>query len=111
MAKSSTLTLSYRWQVLQRVVAAIVAGYALSASLSALLAQLLPMAEVHAVAVASMLSFTLYTAIIIGCFAVRRLRTLWCALLLSLLLSTGVSCLIANPALINAALINTATGA
>lgn len=101
MAKPQATPLSYRWHILQRLVAAVLLGYALSASLSALLAQILPLAQVEAVAIASMLSFTLYTMVIIGCFVVRRLTTLWIVLLGGVLISTGLSYLISNPTVFN----------
>lgn len=102
MAKSQTLPLSYRWQVLQRVLAATLLGYAVSTSLSVLLALTLPLPDVQAVATASMLSFTLYTLIIIWSFSVRRLRTVWVGLVLCLLISAGLNHLLTHPSLFNA---------
>jgi hypothetical protein len=108
MAKPQTIPLSYRWQVLQRVLAAALLGYVVSTSVSVLLALLLPLPDVQAVATASMLSFTIYTLIIIWSFSVRHLRTVWLGLVLCLLISTSLnyvlthSYLLTHPALLNA---------
>lgn len=70
-----------RRAVAARVLAAIVAGYLLSSLVTALLAHLLPGARADAVLMATMLSFTIYAAIILWVFAVRSTRQIWRGLL------------------------------
>ncbi|MBN7796123.1 DUF3649 domain-containing protein [Parahaliea mediterranea] len=67
----------YRRQVAMRVVAAALGGYTLTSAATVLAALVWPLPRAEAVAAATMLSFALYTAVIVWVFAVRRLRTAW----------------------------------
>ena len=81
----------YRWLVASRVLAAVLGGYALTSAASTLLALLWPLPQAEAVAASAMLSFALYTLIIIWIFASQRLRTVWLGLLSATALCTLLS--------------------
>ena len=85
----------YRWLVASRVLAAVLGGYALTSAASTLLALLWPLPQAEAVAASTMLSFALYTLIIIWIFASQRLRTVW----LGLLSATALCTLLTHPAI------------
>ncbi|VUD69338.1 hypothetical protein TDB9533_04705 [Thalassocella blandensis] len=89
--QKSDVSWFYRAQVAARVIAAAFGGYALTASFSTLLALSLPLPAVLAVSISSMLSFTLYTIIIIACFSVRRVSVLWGGLILALFITAGLN--------------------
>lgn len=70
----------YRWQVAMRVLSAAIGGYVLTSAATVLAALSWPLPRAEAVAAATMLSFALYTAVIIWVFAIQRLRTAWLGL-------------------------------
>ncbi len=70
----------YRLAVASRCVAAIVGGYVVSALCAALLALLLPLVRVEAVLASTMLSFAIYTVIVMWAFYEASLRRVWMAL-------------------------------
>lgn len=88
------LTSGYRWAVASRVLAAVAGGYTLCSVATVLLALLWPLPQAEAVAASTMLSFTLYTAIIVWIFAVKRLKTVWLGLLAASLVCTVLSWLL-----------------
>ncbi|MFK4751780.1 hypothetical protein [Oceanobacter antarcticus] len=71
----------YRWMVASRVLAAVVGGYALTSAATVLLALVWPLPQAEAVAATTMLSFTLYTVVILWIFTVKQLRTIWLSLM------------------------------
>lgn len=73
-------TLMYRLAVLSRVVAAIAGGYAISALATRLLSGRLPMGNADAVMTATMLSFAIFTCVVIWVFATRSAWRAWAGL-------------------------------
>ena len=69
-------------EVVSRTLAAILAGYLLTAVMTALLAVSLPLDKVDAVLVATMLSFAFYTVAVMWAFTVKRWWRSWFDLLL-----------------------------
>lgn len=70
-----------RWlEMLSRTGAAILGGYALTYAATAALARALPLAKVDAVVVATLLSFTLYTLVVLWAFAARSVWRAWIVL-------------------------------
>ena len=65
----TTTTWRYRGGVTARAVAAIGGGYVFTSIASALIALALPMARADAVTIATLLSFVIYTCIILWVFA------------------------------------------
>lgn len=68
---------SYRWSVASRVAAAVFGGYGLTSAATVLLSLILPLSKANAVATASMLSFALYTLVIIWAFSARSATRAW----------------------------------
>ncbi|GAB3463113.1 iron transporter [Azotobacter salinestris] len=67
-----------------RVTAAVFGGYVLTYATTAALARLLPLARFNAVMVATLLSFALYTGIVLWVFAAASMRRVWLGIALSL---------------------------
>ena len=88
----------YRWMVASRVLAAVVGGYALTSAATVLLALVWPLPQAQAVLASTMLSFTLYTVVIVWIFAVKRLRTLWLGLFIATAVCAGLSWLLLSGA-------------
>ncbi|MCB5190923.1 DUF3649 domain-containing protein [Methylobacillus arboreus] len=74
----------YRLMVASRILAAVVAGYALTSSASILLALLLPIPKAEAVLASTMLSFAVYAGVVIWVFQARSATRAWVGLLLPL---------------------------
>lgn len=72
-----------RLEVLSRVVAAVIGGYALSAATAICLALLLPMARAEAVLAGTMLSFVIYVSAALWVFAAASATRAWIGLVLS----------------------------
>jgi len=72
-----TNSASYRWSVASRVGAAAVGGYGLTSAATVLLSLVLPFSKANAVATASMLSFALYTFVIVWVFSTRSAIRAW----------------------------------
>lgn len=68
------------WRMICRAAAAVLGGYALTATATLLAARVLPLPPVEAVTTAMMLSFALYAAIIIWAFTARSVRHVWLVL-------------------------------
>lgn len=75
------LTLRYRLAIASRVLAAAVGGYVLTSLLVIVLALIWPIPQAQAVFAATMLSFLMYTVIIMWVFSVGQLRTVWLGML------------------------------
>lgn len=73
----TTLTWRYRGGVAARVVAAIGGGYVLTAIASALIAIALPLPRADAVTLATLLSFVVYTCVILWVFATSSALRAW----------------------------------
>ncbi|WP_349571043.1 iron transporter [Azotobacter salinestris] len=67
-----------------RVVAAVFGGYVLTYAATAALARLLPLARFDAVMVSTLLSFALYTGMVLWVFAAASMRRVWLGTALSL---------------------------
>ena len=67
----------YRKQVLLRIFFAVVGGYILTNLLSVFFSYLLPLSKSDAVVTASLLSFAIYTSLIMWVFSVKSLRHVW----------------------------------
>lgn len=73
----ASLTASYRLAVASRALAAIVGGYALTALAITALAIFLPLSRAEASLTATLLSFLIYTCIVIWVFATRSATRAW----------------------------------
>jgi len=74
---TSTTTWRYRGDVAARAVAAIGGGYVLTSIVIALLALALPLPRADAVTIATLLSFVVYTCVILWVFATRSAARAW----------------------------------
>ncbi|MFC4311148.1 DUF3649 domain-containing protein [Steroidobacter flavus] len=73
----ASLTASYRFAVASRALAAIVGGYALTALAITALAIFLPLSRAEASMTATLLSFLIYTCVVIWVFATRSATRAW----------------------------------
>lgn len=80
--------------MIARIFAALIPGYILANSSAILIGFLLPMPKPDAALAVSMLSFALYTAIIMWVFHVPSMKKLWLTLLLAILGTGGASWLL-----------------
>jgi len=71
----------YRLAVVSRIAAAAVGGYILASLCSITLSELLPLARADAVITGMMLSFLVYAATVIACFACRTATRAWLGVL------------------------------
>ena len=78
----------YRLMVASRILAAVVAGYALTSAASILLALLLPIPKAEAVLASTMLSFAIYAGVVIWVFQARSATRAWLGLLVALAVLT-----------------------
>lgn len=76
------------WHIFARVFAAVVLGYLVANTGSVLLGFLLPLPKVDSVLTASLLSFAIYTAVIMWIFSVKTLRKMWLGLCLALVVTS-----------------------
>ena len=77
------------WQIAARVFAAVVLGYLVTNTSAVLLGFLLPLPKIDAVITASLLSFAIYTALILWIFTVKTLRRVWLGLGLASVVTGG----------------------
>ncbi len=68
------------WHIASRVLAALIPGFVLTNTAGTFFALLMPGEKALGVVWLTVLSYALYTAIIMWVFAVRRLRTVWLGL-------------------------------
>ena len=80
--KQQTLPLSYRMSVASRIIAAVVGGYALSTITTFIFAYILPGGRAQGLLMGMMISFAIYTAVIIWVFATRSAVRAWVGLVL-----------------------------
>lgn len=80
----------YRWMVFSRVIAGFMGGYILTAYITMVLAELLPMARADAVVLASLLSYVWFCMAIIWVFAVRSALKAWLGMLAGVILFAAV---------------------
>jgi len=80
-------TPSSPWPTLSRITAALLGGYVFTYAFTAALARLLPVDNVDAVVIASLLSFVVYTLAILWVFACNSLQRVWAGVALALPLS------------------------
>ena len=73
----TSITWRYRGGVAARTVAAIAGGYVLTSIASALVAVALPLPRADAVTIATLLSFVIYTCVILWVFATRSALRAW----------------------------------
>lgn len=83
-------SLRYRCGIVARSIAAIVGGYGLAASTTALLALLLPLSRGDAVITATLLSFIVYTCAVVWVFAVRTAWRAWLGLGTAIIVTMAV---------------------
>ena len=74
----------YRLMVASRILAAVVAGYALASAISILLALIWPAPKAEAVLASTMLSFAIYAAVVLWVFATKSVIRAWVGLLIPL---------------------------
>jgi len=67
----------YRWKIIGRVTLAIIGGYILTNLTSILIYFLLPLPKSDAVMTAMLLSFSIYTGVVIWVFSMRSLRSVF----------------------------------
>jgi len=84
-------TLVFRLSVVSRTVAAVLGGYALAHALPVALLALLAVPPSEAALAASHLSFLVYVAAILWCFAARSATLAWVGLLVPTLLSGALA--------------------
>ncbi len=90
----ATLTAAYRWSVAARVAAAVIGGYALTSALTVFFALIWPTTKADALAASTMLSFTVYTGIVIWVFAESSIKRIWAVLVGATALVAGASWLL-----------------
>lgn len=77
MSKALPLSRAYRLAVASRVVAAALGGYALTSAATVLLALVWPAPQTQAMLWASMLSFAIYSVVVIWVFMARSATRAW----------------------------------
>ncbi|RMQ43427.1 hypothetical protein ALQ04_02064 [Pseudomonas cichorii] len=77
-------TRSLAWSTVSRIVAALPGGYLFTYAFTAALARLLPLDEVDALIIATLLSFAVYTLVILWAFTGRSAWRVWAGLTLAL---------------------------
>lgn len=82
MSRSSPITPALRWAVAARVAAAALGGYTLTSAATVLLALLWPVPRAQAVLWATMLSFVIYTVVVIWAFTTRTAGRAWAGMVL-----------------------------
>lgn len=82
--KTKMKTTNFSWEMLSRIVAAIVGGYGFTYAFTAALARVLPVDKVDALISATLLSFAVYTGAVLWAFACRSARRAWAGLALAL---------------------------
>ncbi|MGO3714648.1 DUF3649 domain-containing protein [Alcaligenes aquatilis] len=93
----SGLTPRYRLQVLSRIVAATVGGYALADAATVLLTLLWPLPRAQAVLAANMLSFVWYTIAVMWVFSTKSATRAWVGIVLPTAL-IALLCFLVMPA-------------
>ena len=78
-----------RWHVASRVFAATAPAFLLTNTAGILLSLVLPGERISGIATATLLSYAIYTVIIMWIFSVKRLRTVWIGLVSALVLTGG----------------------
>lgn len=77
---------AYRWMVFFRVIAGFIGGYILTAYITMLLAEILPMSRADAVVLSSLLSYLWFCMAIIWVFAVKSALKAWLGMLVAIAL-------------------------
>lgn len=80
----------YRWHIAIRAITAIVGGYVLATLIGSLMPHLLPMSKSDSVMTAILLSFLIYTGVILWVFSVRSAHTAWKGVTILSLLLAGI---------------------
>ncbi len=80
-SKSKSITTPDRWLVASRVVAAALGGYALTSAATVVLSLLWPGPRAQAVLWATMISFTLYTLVVLWAFHTPSVKRVWIVIL------------------------------
>ncbi|RML30881.1 hypothetical protein ALQ97_01777 [Pseudomonas savastanoi pv. glycinea] len=80
-ARSKGLTVAYRLAVTSWALAAVFAGYLLASVVSICVSQWLPIPRAEAVVTGMMLSFLVYLAAVLWCFACRTALQAWVGVL------------------------------
>lgn len=93
-AKLSETTAHPNWQIASRALAAIVGGYAFTSACTILLACVMPLTRAESVLSSTLLSFVVYTCVIIWVYATASLKRVWLSLGLSSLLIASLGLLL-----------------
>lgn len=88
------MTLSYSGRIFSLVLAATVGGYLFTSAVMILIAAILPLSRADAVITSALLSFAIYTAVIIWVFAVKNAIRVWSGLLFATLVIGGIGLLL-----------------
>lgn len=91
MSKKLPITPAYRWAVASRVAAAALGGYALTSAATLLLALWWPAPRAQAVLWATMLSFTVYTVVVVWVFCTATARRAWGGVLIGTAVLCGLA--------------------
>lgn len=94
--KPGGLSARYRWTVASRVAAAALGGYALSSAATVLMALLWPAPKAQAVLWATMLSFVIYTVVVIWAFTTRSATRAWAGMLIGTAVLAALAWLLKN---------------
>ena len=86
----SSLSIHYRLAVASRALAGVAGGYALTSSIIAALALLLPLQRVEATVAATMLSFAIYAGAVVWAFAARTAWRAWAGIAVPLITLQGL---------------------
>ena len=91
---ASTTNKVGRWHVASRVFAATVPAFVLTNTTGIFLALALPIGQFSSIVTSMVSSFAIYTAIILWIFSVKRLRTVWWAMLGGIVITAGCAWLL-----------------
>lgn len=83
-----------RWHVAWRVFAATIPAFVLTNTTGVFLALILPIGQFSSIVTSMVSSFAIYTCIILWVFSVKRLRTVWWAMLGCIAFTAGGSWLL-----------------
>jgi|TARA_R100001143_G_scaffold37028_6_gene34540 hypothetical protein len=88
------MTLSYPGRIFSLLLAATFGGYLLTSAVVILVAAILPLSRADAVITSSLLSFAVYTAVIIWVFAVKDAKRAWTGMLSATVIIGGTGLLL-----------------
>jgi|TARA_R110000787_G_scaffold199680_2_gene310774 hypothetical protein len=88
------MTLSYSGRIFSLVLAATLGGYLLTSAVMILIAAILPLSRADAVITSALLSFAVYTAVVIWIFAVKNAKRAWIGMIGATVIIGGLGLLL-----------------